>query len=101
MSEYIKLCTIDDIKEGHAQKIELSDQEVAVFKIKDEIFILNNLCSHQHAPVIADGIINEYTVTCPRHGWIFDLRTGKSASGDSPIRKYNYKIENSIIYIEK
>ena len=54
---------------------------VAVFRTADGLFALDAACPHAGGP-LSDGIVAGGCVTCPLHGWRFDLRTG--ACADKP-----------------
>lgn len=55
--------------------------EVAVFNVGGEVFALENSCPHQGGP-LADGWLRDGFITCPWHGWCFDVRTGRMSLGD-------------------
>lgn len=50
-------------------------QEIALFNIDGEIFALENACPHQGGP-LGEGEVENACVTCPWHGWQFDVKTG-------------------------
>lgn len=54
---------------------------MALFNVGGEFFALENSCPHQGGP-IADGWLEGPEVTCPWHGWCFDVRSGKMTLGD-------------------
>jgi len=56
-------------------EIESYDLDVALFRRGDEIFALGNECAHKGGN-LCDGRIEGDIVTCPLHGWEFDLRSG-------------------------
>ena len=45
---------------------------------------VDGACPHEGGP-LADGLVADRCVTCPLHGWRFDLRTG--ARGERPTRR--------------
>ena len=59
----------------------IDDVDIAVFKIDEEIFVVSNICPHQHSPLIYDRFVEDECVVCPAHGWMFKLRTGKTPMG--------------------
>ena len=74
----IKLANKSDIPEG--KSIIVKDNkggEIALFKLNDQIFALENVCPHMGGP-LGEGDIENCIVTCPWHGWQFDIRTGNS-----------------------
>ena len=71
-----KICSINDLKEEIGKQIFIDDVEVALFKLKGEVFAVSNICPHQQTHLIYDGYIEGAKVVCPVHGWMFDLKTG-------------------------
>ncbi len=98
LSGYEKICYKNDIKEKEGQRYFINNVEIAVFKVDGEIFVLNNICPHQHSALIYDGFIENGCVVCPAHGWMFDLRSGKLLSGGKGLDIYPVHIKDGMIY---
>ena len=49
--------------------------EIALFKSGGEVFALEGICPHKGAP-LGQGTVADGVVSCPFHGWQFDIRTG-------------------------
>lgn len=72
----IKLADRRDIPEGEARVVHLPDgAEIALFHVNGQIYALDNACPHQGGP-LGEGEIENGCVTCPWHGWQFDIATG-------------------------
>lgn len=97
---FSKVCRVSDLKEEQGSRFIVDDVDVALFKIGDEIFALNNLCSHQHAAIIFDGFIEEGYVRCPAHGWQFSLKNGKMPEGRKGIDSYEVHIEKGEVFVK-
>lgn len=95
---YFKICKISDLVENRGKRFLINDVDVAVFKVGDEVFVLNNVCPHQHSSVIYDGFIEEGCVVCPAHGWMFNLKTGRQPTGARGLDTYPIKIINEEIF---
>lgn len=96
--EYNKICNLSELTENQGKRFIINDVEIAVFKIKTEVFVLSNICPHQHTALIYDGFIEDGCVVCPAHGWMFNLRTGKQPSGASGLKSFPVKIINNEVY---
>ncbi len=66
---------------GHSRIVEVAGRSVAVFHTEEGVFAVQNDCPHAWAP-LASGSVDDCRVTCPMHGWSFDLRNG--APVDAP-----------------
>jgi 3-phenylpropionate/trans-cinnamate dioxygenase ferredoxin component len=96
---YTRICSINDLTEQEGRRFCAEDNEIAIFKIKGEVFALSNHCPHQHMAQIYDGFIEEGCVVCPSHGWMFDLRTGKTPAGSKGLVSYESMIIDNDVYI--
>jgi nitrite reductase/ring-hydroxylating ferredoxin subunit len=95
---YTKVCRVSELKENHGKRFLINDVDIAVFKVNEEIFILNNTCPHQHTTIIYDGIIEDGCVVCPAHGWMFNLKTGLQPTGARGLDSYPVKIINDDVF---
>lgn len=96
------LADVDDIPEGKSIVIMLSDDsEVALFKIQGEIFALDNSCPHKGGP-LGEGFVEGFRVSCPWHGWEFDIPTGDCINmpGESA-QKIAIKIVGNKIFLDR
>ena len=82
MSEFIKVAKKADIPEDTGFLVEVDGKEVALFKCDGEVKALYNACVHAGGP-LAEGGVQEGLVTCPWHGWDFDLKTGVCTFNDA------------------
>ena len=79
--ELIRIRGGAQILPGTARAARVGRYDVAIFNVGGELFALENSCPHQGGP-LADGWLENGLVTCPWHGWCFDVRTGKMTLGD-------------------
>ena len=96
---FTKICKKEELKENQGKRFIVDDVEVAVFKIGEEVFALSNICPHQHTALIYDGFIENESIVCPAHGWMFNLKTGKQPTGSRGIDSYPVKILNDDVYV--
>ncbi len=57
--------------------VEAGGRLLALFNVAGSFHALDNRCPHRGGP-LGDGFLEEGRVTCPWHGWQFDVRTGSS-----------------------
>ncbi|MBK8482676.1 MAG: Rieske 2Fe-2S domain-containing protein [Proteobacteria bacterium] len=65
-----------DLAEGERRVLQLAGQTVAIFRVADRFYATSNACPHAAGPV-AEGDLSGTELTCPWHGWRFDLATGE------------------------
>lgn len=94
------ICKLSDLPNGRGKRFLVSDIEVAVFKMDEDIHALCNVCPHQHFNLIYDGIVEDGCVVCPIHGWRFNLQTGKNPDGGRGLEIYPIKVVDENVYIK-
>ncbi len=96
-----KLCPLSALTAGSALRVELDQADVAVVRVGDEVFALEDVCSHAEFP-LTDGLVDDTTIECALHGSLFDLRTGKSLSPPAtrPVRTYPVTVIDGDVYID-
>jgi len=80
MTEYI-IGKVDDIPSGTVIAVQAGRRTIAVFRIGDDFFAINNACPHKGAS-LCDGeiMLDEKIVRCPWHHWNWQLDDGKLQS---------------------
>jgi nitrite reductase/ring-hydroxylating ferredoxin subunit len=95
---YTKVCKVSELKENQGKRFLINDVDIAVFKVNDGIFVLGNVCPHQHTSVIFDGFVEDDCVVCPAHGWMFNLKTGKQPTGARGLDSYPVRIIDDEVF---
>jgi len=98
----VRLCALDQAPQpGNCRHFDLPDGiGCALFNVAGELFALQNNCPHMDSP-IEDAAIERGVLTCPWHGWQFDLRTGISLMSDHiRIPSYAVRIENDFVLVD-
>lgn len=82
------------LEPGEARRVECEGRGLFVVRDGDEIRIHDSLCPHQGTdiqPLALDGD----TLTCPKHQWAFDIRSGACLrNGDKPLRRIESRVAN-------
>ena len=95
-----RICFIKDLKENSGRRFIVNNTEIAVFLIKNKVYVLSNICPHKHSALIYDGFIEDEYVVCPAHGWMFNLKTGKTPGGSKGLNTYETKIIEEQVYVK-
>ena len=103
MSPIIDICAIDELPPGASRVVEWEDVEIGIFNCNGELFAVEDRCSHDDGPLVEGELDpDECTIECPRHGSLFDLRTGtpKTLPAYVPIETFPVRVENGLIKLE-
>src|SRR5207245_11072719 len=71
----VKIGTTRDAQDGKGREVIVDGRRLALFNVEGQYHAIANLCLHRGGP-LADGELNGHIVTCPWHGWKYDVRTG-------------------------
>ena len=83
MSDWKKLCQLDDIPRQGSRVVASASGDIALFRTHDdEVFAVHDKCPHQGGP-LSQGILSGQTVTCPLHGWKIELASGEAVAPDA------------------
>jgi nitrite reductase/ring-hydroxylating ferredoxin subunit len=73
--EFITVARVGDMPSGTAQQVTVDGRWVGLFHIDGAYHAVDNLCLHRGGP-LCEGALAGTVVTCPWHGWQFDVTTG-------------------------
>jgi nitrite reductase (NADH) small subunit len=76
MPHWIRVADLASCPPGTALECTVEDRIVALFHADGSIYALDGVCPHQGGP-LGNGCLTGTIVTCPWHGWQFDVRTGQ------------------------
>lgn len=93
------IVSVDELVGGQATFVSKGGRGYIVYMCGEEIRAYDNHCPHQSTAIHADALEGT-ELTCPKHGWKFDIRTGDCiARGDRPLRCLEHKVENGKVWV--
>ena len=82
MSDWKKLCQLDEIPPLGSRVVASASGDIAIFRTADdEVFAVHDKCPHKGGP-LSQGIVTGKVVTCPLHGWKIGLANGEAVAPD-------------------
>ena len=102
-SEIIDVCPLSELQPGQMRLVEWDDLEIAVFNCAGTIYAIEDRCSHDDGPLVEGGLDQDRCVIeCPRHGSLFDLKTGKPLTlpAYQPVDTFAVIVEDDTIKLE-
>jgi len=83
--------------------VEWEDLEIGVFNCAGTVYAIEDRCSHDNGPLV-EGDLDQAacTIECPRHGSLFDLKTGrpKTLPAYVPVETFPVIIDENTIKVE-
>ena len=98
--EFLEIAPASELPDGERLFVEIGGKPIVIFKIASQYFSIADVCSHDDGPV-GEGKLEGYTITCPRHGAQFDVRSGKVIQMPAvvDIPAYPVRVIEGMIYI--
>jgi 3-phenylpropionate/trans-cinnamate dioxygenase ferredoxin subunit len=76
--QWIEACRVDDVEPEDVVRFDHAGRTFAIFHAPDGTFYATDgLCTHEQVH-LADGLVMEHIIECPKHNGRFDYRTGKA-----------------------
>jgi len=96
-----RACALADVPTDEALGVTVGAYDVAVARNGDELFALQNECSHAAIP-LSEGEVEDCTVECWLHGSRFDLRTGKPTGlpATEPVATFPVELRGEDVYVD-
>ena len=73
---FVLAAKIADVPVGAVHEFQVAGKAVALANVGGKFFAISNTCLHRGGP-LGEGSLQGKTVTCPWHGWEYDVTTGK------------------------
>jgi 3-phenylpropionate/trans-cinnamate dioxygenase ferredoxin subunit len=99
---WIDVCLADEIAPEEATRFDHGGRTFAIFRNDtDQYFCTDGLCTHEDVH-LADGLVMENTVECPKHASIFDITNGEVETPPAceSLQTYPTRVENGQVQIE-
>jgi nitrite reductase (NADH) small subunit len=77
VGQLVTVARAEDVPPGSARVVRAGDHELALYNVDGEFYATQGQCLHLKGP-LGDGDLDDAVITCPWHGWQYDVRTGEN-----------------------
>ena len=100
MAEFIKVAKRSEVPTDTGKLVEVNGKTIALFKCEGKVCAIYSVCPHQGGPLEEGGLTGKI-VTCPWHGWDFDVTNGQCSFNEKiKVTTFNVKEEGEDVYVE-
>jgi len=97
---FLRAAKKDEIPPGSIRELQLEGKTVAVANVDGKLYAINNTCLHRGGP-LGQGELEGKVVTCPWHGWQYDVTSGKVTLNPAVgVDTYPVEIHGEDIYVD-
>ena len=99
MAQLTKVASASEIPAGTGKVEEVGGKAIAVFNCEGTFYAIDNTCKHRGGP-LGEGSVSGTTVSCPWHGWEYDVTSGVCQMDPSiKVQTFDVKVEGDDILL--
>jgi len=99
MTEFAKAAKVAELRNGEARTVECAGKPIALCNADGRFYALDNTCLHRGGP-LGEGFLDGTTLTCPWHGWQYDVTTGQvTMNPAAKVATYPTRVEGDDVEI--
>ena len=100
MSQWVRVAKVEEIPEGTGKELAAAGRVVALYHVEGAFYALDGVCPHAGGP-LGEGVLEGSIVTCPWHGWQFDVASGRHClNANLQHATFPVRIEGDDIFVE-
>ena len=88
---FVPVARVEDVPEGSVHAFRIGEEEIAVAHCDGGFYATQGHCIHLQGP-LGEGDLDGCVLTCPWHGWQYDVRTGENEF-DRAIQLQTYEVD--------
>ncbi len=90
-----------DLEDREPYPVDIAGEEIALVLMDEEIFAINNICTHEYA-CLSDGYIEDDRIVCPLHLAEFEVRTGAVVEepAETDLQTYKVVVTDGKVYVQ-
>ena len=103
MNTRTTLCRLDEIPAGTARRFDVDSHRLALVRIGDDVYVINDECSHEDYSLSEGEVFaEEREIECWKHGSTFSLETGEPQClpATQPVAVYTAGVDNGEVWVE-
>ncbi len=91
---------LSDLEDREPYPVDIAGEEIALVLMDEEIFAINNICTHEYA-CLSDGYIEDDRIVCPLHLAEFEVRTGTVVEepAETDLQTYAVVVAEGKVYV--
>jgi ferredoxin-thioredoxin reductase catalytic chain len=94
----VRVAAFDDLVDGQTMHVKIGKRGIAVARVSGEYFAISNVCRHAFGP-LSEGFLDGYVLSCPWHGWRYDVRDGTTDHPDADVRTYPVSVRGGEVFV--
>ena len=101
LQDYHAVVAVSELEDRVPYPVDIGADEIALVMMDDEIYAINNICTHEYA-CLSDGYVEDDRIVCPLHLAEFDITTGEVVEdpAEENLQTYSVKVVDNQVYVK-
>jgi nitrite reductase (NADH) small subunit len=96
---FVPVGRVEDVPEGSVRQVRVGEEEIALAHCDGGFHATQGHCIHLQGP-LGEGHLEGCVLTCPWHGWQYDVRTGENEFDRAiQLRTYEVRVEDGEVKV--
>ncbi len=97
---FVRAAKKSDLPPGTIRQIDLEETSIALANVDGKFYAIHNTCIHESGP-LGDGELAGQIVSCPWHGWEYNVTTGKLSNNPAEgVQSYPVEVRGDDIFVD-
>jgi len=97
---FVRAVKVAEVPAGTIREFHIEGKAVALANAGGTFYAINNTCLHRGGP-LGQGTLEGKVVTCPWHGWQFDVTNGKLVQNpQASVDCYPVEIRGEDVFVD-
>ncbi len=97
---FARAAKTNEITPGTVREFYVEGKAIALANVNGKFHAISNTCLHRGGP-LGQGTMQGSTVTCPWHGWQFDVSSGKAIQNPAvAVDCYPLEVRGEDIFVD-
>src|SRR5262245_39639520 len=99
LADYVDVAAVSDLSESEGRIVEAAGTLLALVPVRGVPHAIDNACPHMAGP-LGSGSCENGIVTCPIHGWQFDVRTGLApTNANTKVARFDTRVVDGRVHV--
>ena len=92
---------VADLPDQGLSKFEVAGLTVLAARVEDDVRVIPPFCPHMAEPLVESGLCHGLTLTCSKHLWQWNLKSGDiQGPAEKPLKFYPSEIRDGNVWID-
>ena len=99
--DWSRVCAVADLPDPGLAKFEVAGLTVLATRVEDDVRVIPPFCPHMAEPLVESGLCHGLTLTCSKHLWQWNLKSGDiQGPAEKPLKFYPSEIRDGNVWID-